>query len=32
MEGRIGIKDGRWINVVERGIKNDGLYNVGFVL
>lgn len=29
MEGRTGIKDGRWINVVERGIKNDGSYNVG---
>ncbi len=26
MEGRTGIKDGRWINVVERGIKNDGSY------
>lgn len=29
MEGRTGIKDGRWINVVERGIKNDGSYNIG---
>ncbi|MEC3793209.1 glycoside hydrolase family 55 protein, partial [Clostridioides difficile] len=29
MEGRTGMKDGRWINVVERGIKNDGSYNVG---
>ncbi|MCL6874061.1 glycoside hydrolase family 55 protein [Clostridioides difficile] len=32
MEGRTGIKDGRWINVVERGIKNDGSYNVGLAL
>ncbi len=31
MEGRTGIKDGRWINVVERGIKNDGSYNVGLI-
>ena len=29
MEGRTGIKDGRWINVVERGIKNDGSCNIG---